>query len=88
MEYLRFGSLIGLIGKCKKIWLTLSNRVANISYKSNKIILERKLNEKTDRVGNGNARISGKLQPVAVKVLHPGIKGQLRYGVYYDWYAK
>lgn len=47
-----------------------------------KIIAERTFNNKVDEIQHGNMYINRKLQPVAVKVLHPGIKKQLRYDVF------
>ncbi|XP_031774088.1 uncharacterized aarF domain-containing protein kinase 2-like isoform X4 [Apis florea] len=40
--------------------------------------IERTFNNKVDEIQHGNMYINRKLQPVAVKVLHPGIKKQLR----------
>ena len=45
------------------------------------------LNDDVDELdANGDACINRKLQPVAVKILHPGIKGQLRYEIYQGVY--
>ncbi|XP_031368981.1 uncharacterized aarF domain-containing protein kinase 2-like isoform X3 [Apis dorsata] len=40
--------------------------------------IERTFNNNVDKIQHGNMYINRKLQPVAVKVLHPGIKKQLR----------
>lgn len=47
-----------------------------------KIIAERTFNNNVDKIQHGNMYINRKLQPVAVKVLHPGIKKQLRYDIF------
>lgn len=80
IEYLKFGSLISFIGKyTKKISFTIWNCKR---FTWHKIISEKTLNiDETDE--NVNAYVSRKLQPVAVKILHPGIKGQLRYEIYH-----
>ncbi|XP_043527263.1 uncharacterized aarF domain-containing protein kinase 2-like [Frieseomelitta varia] len=84
----------GCCGQVYKAWVDLNARVnvtrkpqipvfiqivEYLKFGSLINLIEKMLNNDVDELdANGDAYINRKLQPVAVKILHPGIKGQLR----------
>ncbi|CAL7949456.1 unnamed protein product [Xylocopa violacea] len=77
-ESLKLGSLVTIIGNyVLDNGISLAKLYPNyFTRRKNKIISERTLNDNVCESQHCNDQ--SKLQPVAVKVLHPGIRGQLR----------